>query len=201
MRPASMRLLADKAARKIKAPLDVQMRSRFDVLRQNFAQQRLLREILRADHDRVARPSARSRTRSRRHEKESRAPRAISSRASSPGPQPPFEHAQQKIRAQREQRPPGWLPPESTNCSPSPAREKCIRRVRRRRPPRQSSRCRWSARSRRARPREPSKATAAAPPDKESARSVMPMPRAASRTAGSTPAIPAAVLRMIGSSA
>ena len=54
--PREQGLLADEATRKIKTPLDVQMSARFEMLGKNFAEQRLLGEILRSDHDRVFRP-------------------------------------------------------------------------------------------------------------------------------------------------
>ena len=46
-------LLADEAASKIKTPLDVQVRARFEMLGENFAEQRLFGEILRSDHDSI----------------------------------------------------------------------------------------------------------------------------------------------------
>src|SRR5690242_3263975 len=49
-------LLADEAAREIKTPLDVQMRARFKMLRQNLSEERLFRKILRSNHNSIFRP-------------------------------------------------------------------------------------------------------------------------------------------------
>ena len=52
------RLLANVAAREIKAAFDAEMGPRFEMLRENFAEERLLGEIFRADNDSVARMRA-----------------------------------------------------------------------------------------------------------------------------------------------
>ena len=65
------RLLADVTSGEIEAALDAQMGARFQMLRQNFSEKRLLGKILRADDDGVGPATRRSQSESSREQKDS----------------------------------------------------------------------------------------------------------------------------------
>src|SRR5579863_5559967 len=193
--PRENRLVADVAAREVEAPLNEEVGARFQMLGNQFAENGLLGEVLRADHDAInaRRPTGSEQSTGENREadaahghwearrRRSTCPNTTSAaRASSAaGTAPARIRSLLTMARPRKMYSPKPPAPIAAAIVATPTEITVATRTPAMMTPSASGNSTW----------------------KSNWRSVIPMPRPASTTARSTPVIPACVLRMMGSSA